>query len=87
LCFTCEITGQRHLYTYSPAGTLLCYGTRLVVALGYIWEGPGVVSRLGHGHPFSLPKSLRVQYRLGVDSASNRHDNQGYLLEVKATGA
>jgi hypothetical protein len=72
---------------YIPAGTLLCYGTRLVVALHYSREGRGVVSRLDHRLHFSLPKSFRPQHGLEVDLASNRHDYQGYLLEVKAAGA
>jgi len=32
-------------------------------------------------------KSFRSHYRFGVDSASNRNENQGYFLGVKAAGA
>jgi len=72
---------KRHPYIYIPARTLLRYSTRLVMALRYNGEGRGVISRWGHCQ-FSLPKSSRPRYGLGVDSASNRHDNLGHILEV-----
>jgi len=36
---------------------------------------------------FSLTKSFRPHYSLGVDSASNRNEYQEYLLGIKAAGA
>jgi hypothetical protein len=34
-----------------------------------------------------LKQSFRPHYSLGVDSASNRKEYQGYFLGVKAAGA
>jgi exonuclease III len=39
------------------------------------------------GTVLSLTSSFRSHYGIGIDSASNRNEYQGYLLGVKAVGA
>ena len=59
---------------------------QLVEALRYKAEGRSFDSRLGHWN-FSLTWIFRPHYGPGFDSASNKNEYQGYLLEVKAAGA
>ena len=56
---------------------------QLVEALRYKSEGRGFDSRWCHCN-FSLTQSFRLDYGPGVDSASNRNENQEYFLGVKA---
>jgi hypothetical protein len=60
--------------------------TTLPTPIAEISEGRGFDSRWCH-RMFSLTYSFRSHYGPGVDSASNRNENQGYFLEVKAAGA
>jgi hypothetical protein len=55
-------------------------------ALRYIPEGCWFDSQWYHWK-FSLTFSFQLQYGLGVDSASNRNEYQGYFLGVKAADA
>jgi hypothetical protein len=61
-------------------------GGAVVEALRYKPEGRGIDSRWCHWN-FSLAYTFRPHYGPGVDSASNRNEDQEYLLGVKAAGA
>jgi hypothetical protein len=58
----------------------------VVEALRYKPEGRGINSQWCYWN-FSLTKSFRPHYGLGVDSASNSNEYQDYFLGVKAAGA
>jgi hypothetical protein len=58
----------------------------MVEALRYKPEGGGIDFRWCQWN-FSLTKSFRPHYGPGVDSASNRNENQEYFLRVKAASA
>jgi hypothetical protein len=58
---------------------------QLVEALRYKPEGSGFDSRCYYWI-FSLTKSFRPHYNPGVESASNRNENQECFLGVKVTG-
>jgi hypothetical protein len=57
----------------------------VVEALRYKQEGRGFDFRWFHWI-FSLTYSFRSHYGPGVDSASNRNEDQQYFLGVKAAG-
>ena len=59
---------------------------QLVEALRYKPEGRGFNSRWCHWN-FSLSYSFRPDYGPGVESASNRNEDQEYFLRVKAACA
>jgi len=50
-----------------------------IETLRYMPEGRGFDSRWYHWN-FALTKSFRWHYGPGIDSASNRSENQGYLV-------
>jgi hypothetical protein len=60
--------------------------TLLVEALRYKPEGRGFDFRWCHWI-FLLTLSFRPHYGSGVDSNSNKNENQEYFLVVKAAGA
>jgi hypothetical protein len=60
--------------------------TQLVEALRHKLEGLWFGFRWGHWD-FSLPYSFRSLYGVGVHSASNRNEYQGFLVGNKAAAA
>jgi len=58
---------------------------QLVAALRYKPEGRSFDSGWSYWY-FSLTSFFRLPYGLGVDSARDRYEYQGYLLGVKVVG-
>jgi len=67
-----------------PFNQLRDRGSTVVKVLRYKSEGRWLDFRWFHWN-FSLT-SFRSHYGPGVDSASNRNENQGYFLGVKTAG-
>jgi len=69
-------------YTEKKGGRGIRDGAVWVKALRYKQEGRGFDSRWCHWN-FSLKQTFRAYYGPGVDSASNRYEDQKYFLRGK----